>query len=823
MFRSALAAALRHLYRGKLYAAIAVFGLAVGLCAALLAALYIRSQYSYDHFVAGYRDVYLATMSFTGPDQPSSYGKVTPVLLAALLKQRFPEIASVTRMNPHRVTLRYGEVELGSSIEDHGLVSSVDPNFFDTLPLPVLAGDPVAALSKPDQLVMTREIARKLFGDEPALGRTLEVVHDNALGSQVVTVTVGAVIDDIPDNRSQLESRVFVSGRSAWTQLAMSDRSAERGFYARFGMTPQVLTLVRLHPGALLQSVRDDLPEVVSQINSAATVQTGSKSDLDLVRIDRVQTSPHYNPGITGRIVMTTIMALVILVIAAANFVNLLTARSSARVLEVGVRKLAGARRATLALQFLGEAFVYVTVAVVAAVAMTELLLPHVNAFLVANAEFKYWKEPALLGWMLLGTIVFGLLAGFWPALVLSALRPLGAMHGARLARGSGGFLRQSLVSLQFALLTSLILAAGVMYLQRHFATEQALRFDTDQVLIVEASCSPGRMAELRKLAGVRDAACSYSGLLGGGEAMSEVTTRDGGKIRIKPVQIDDRMLGLYGIAPLAGRGLTASDFNAATRPPSKRFLINEAAMRALGFSSPAAALGPYQLASAELGAGRAHVFEEIIGVVPDFSMAPVNTRIGPTVFYADPVQFSTISVKLKGTDIPATLADINLVWKSTSGRMGEGPFGKLNYYFYDERVQRMYQSMLREARAFGIASLVAISLALLGLLGLAASAADRRTKEIGIRKALGATTGDVLRLLLWQFSKPVVWANLIAWPVAGWAMQRWLNGFAYHIDLPLWLFPATLLATMLVALATVSAHALRVARAKPVTALRYE
>src|SRR5690606_22544382 len=254
--------------------------------------------------------------------------------------------------------------------------------------------------------------------------------------------------------------------------------------------------------------------------------------------------------------------------------------------------------------------------------------------------------------------------------------------------------------------------------------------------------------------------------------------TRDGRSIPMAGVWIDDRTLGIYGVKLLAGRNLTADDFGAGFFGRySNRFLINEAAVRALGFSSPADALGPYTPAVSN-GRQEGGGLDEIIGVVPDLSMATVDTRIAPTVFYADPVQFSTISVKLKGEDVPATLGEISRVWKSTAGRGGDPPVGQLKSIFYDDRVERMYQPMLRAARAFDIASLLAIALALLGLLGLAASIADRRTKEIGIRKALGATTADVLRLLLWQFSKPVIWANLIAWPVAGYLMERWLSGF---------------------------------------------
>lgn len=827
MFRNSLAAALRHLHRNRLYAAIAVCGLAIGLCAVLLAALYIRSWYSFNHFVVAYRDIYQATMSDTIPGHPTRFSQYTPVRLAPLLQQRFPEVASVSRLKNERVLLRLGDVEHTPS------VNSVDPNFFDTFPLRALAGDPSVALSQPNTLVITHGTARQLFGDESPLGRTLQIVLDeSAFSAQTFgskqAVTVGAVIEDIPDGRSQLSGRVYVSGRSAWTQLAYADSEPPRGLEFQNGMSSGFITLVRLHPGRSPQSLRMNLSKLLPQI--AGSMPDGErKPALGLVRIDRVNTDPNYYPGFKGRIVMMAVLALVILAIASVNFVNLLTARSGTRAVEVGVRRLAGARRSMLALQFLCEAFSYVIVSVVVAVALTELLLPHFNSFLDANADFEYWKDPALLGWMLLGLIAFGLLAGFWPALVLSSLRPLIALRGSRLTQGRRGDLRQVLVSAQFALLTGLVLAAGLVYMQRQFATEAALRFDTDQLLILEMRCGPARLDRLRSLPGVRDVACSGSTLLGSYNVDAPpAVTADGRHIPMDSFPIDHRMLGLYGVVPLAGRGLEVTDFvPGAVNQHSTRYLINETAMRALGFKSPAAALGPFSLSSDHIGAGRRDLdrLEEIVGVLPDFSMAPVDVHIGPAIFYADPLQFSTISVKLKGDDIPTTLAAIDQIWKDTGGSRGgySASMNHLTRYFYDEHVQRMYQSMLREFRAFGIASLVAISLALLGLLGLAASTAERRTKEIGIRKALGAATGDVLGLLLWQFSKPLLWANLIAWPVAAWVMQRWLNGFAYHINLPLWLFPATALLTALIALATVSTHALRVARAKPVTALRYE
>jgi putative ABC transport system permease protein len=806
MFRSALAAALRHLYRGKVHAGIAVFGLAVGLCTALLAALYIRSQYSYDHFIPGYRDVYLTTVITTPMSgRPSQRLPETPAQVAGYMRERFAQVVSVTRLAQQNVRLHVGNVEVPTSIY------SVDPNFHETFPFVAIAGSVAGALTKPDQLVLSREDARKLFGDDPTLGRTLEIQLQDG-GRH--TVTVGALIEDIPRHGTQLKSRIFISGLTSWTRLAAMD---QRQGPVR-SLTTEVLTLARLHSGASPLSMHMDLKQVLPHMIEKIKQQGPPDTDdwpededvpgLNLLRIDRVHTSPDMNPGINNRIAMAAALGLIVLAIACVNFINLLTARTSARALEVGVRKLAGARRTTLSVQFMGEAFAQVAIAVLVAAALTELLLPHVNAFLEANAVFDYWKEPVLLGWVLLVAIALGLLAGFWPAMVLSALRPIDAMRGARLARGRGGLLRQALVTLQFGLLTGLIVAVGVVHLQHHYATELALRFDTDQMLILETHCTPARLAELRKLAGVRGAACSDWQLVGDGWGSSEAKTRDGRQISINLAWVDDQVLALFGVKPLAGRTLTASDFDLISGRDSTRFLINETAMRVLGFNSPAAALGPYPLMNG---------LEEIVGVLPDFSMGPVEMRIQPTVFYADPGNFSRIYLKLKGAEIAPTLHAIDKIWNATGGT------GWLNRYFYDERVQRMYQWMLRDARAFGIIALVAIVLACLGLLGLAAAVAEQRTKEVGIRKSLGANTADVLRLLLWQFGKPVVWANLLAWPIAGWLMQRWLNSFAYHVSLPLWLFPATALATVFIALTTVSAHALRVARAKPVTALRYE
>lgn len=788
MLKSFLAAALRNLARSKLYAAISIVGLALGICAVLLLGLLLRNQYGFDHFIPNHQRIYLAVSVLLPKDRAPDYQMASHSSLADLLKVRFREVEATTRVLGEMVELRR------DNVRSKELIYWADPNFLDVLALPTIAGDPATALKRPDGVVLPRSIAHKYFGRDTPIGETLRVAGDHPM-------TVAAIIEDLPDHGTQLNTGILASGLASFSGLTKLDSDpGNRADGTNTSFAVSVRTYLMLTAGASVQLLQAAMPAVMETLWSRANRPPGLSATLELVKLDRVHVHPQLFPGVPGRFAITVALATVILLIACINFINLTTARASRRAREVMVRKTAGASRYSLVLQFLGESFIYVMLAVCLAVALTELVLPATNAFLSSGMVFDYWKHPELIGWILVGAVVLSVLAGLYPAFVLSSFRPAGVLRGVTVRSRGSQLVRQSLVTLQFILLVTLIISAAVVHQQRLFAIEDALRVKTDEHLMIRAPCRPVLKSEIAALTGVRGVACASNSLLTGA-SFGNYHLKDGTERAFGTVTADEHLFDLYGFKPVAGRFFTAADLARTDHP----VVINETAVQRLGYASPAAAIG------------EVNPFE-IVGVVADFTLSSVEREIQPTFYSAGIAPgFDLIDVKLTGHDIPETLRALDALWKKS------GQPEPMDRYFLNDYIQALYIAVLRVAQAFGVMAGVAVVLACLGLVGLSASTTDRRVKEIGVRKAMGAGTNQILSLLLWQFTKPVLWANLVAWPLAAWLMTAWLEHFAYHIELPLWPFASAALLAVGIALVTVGSHCYSVAHEKPIHALRYE
>ncbi|MHB1206364.1 MAG: ABC transporter permease, partial [Rhodospirillaceae bacterium] len=428
-----------------------------------------------------------------------------------------------------------------------------------------------------------------------------------------------------------------------------------------------------------------------------------------------------------------------------------------------------------------------------------------------------------------------GVAAGAYPAFVLSRFSPAAVLKGSLHGRGARGEGRQALVALQFAVLIVLALGAAAVHRQVRYATTEALRFDKDQMLLVTGACLPPLVAEIRALPGVREMTCTMGpGLVGGGEGRIEITAPDGAKARSQMTAVDFGTFGLYGLHPVAGR-LFSTDFGGDAIPDSvldggkfvgpSGVVIDESLSRALGFATPADAVGKTVRFTPPFTSNTEHVevSPEIVGVVQDFEFLNRNNlreNVVPGIFFVWPSDLrraGTLNVKLTGNQIPETLAAIDGLWKKL------GAPRPIERVFLDQMIDDIYREFTRLGEIVAVFAGIAVFISCLGLFGLAAFTAEQRTKEIGVRKALGASRRDILRLMLWEFTRPVLWGSLIAWPVGYLTVRHWLDGFADRVDIGLWTFPVATALAFAIALLTVVGHALLVARAEPVTALRYE
>ena len=794
-----------------------MLGLAVGVGAAILAGIVIYSELHQDQFFAGYDRTYHVVTVETDPDRPTRYSDTTSSRMQVPLSSWFAEVEGSARIAGHDVWLRQGLTESKENIV------WADPNFFDVVPMPVVAGDLHNALRRPDGLVLTRAAARQYFGRDDPIGKTLSIQLPKSPGPKVsgpwfspypegiFPVTVTAVIEDVPG--TQFQSHVYASGLADYSSLNYLDKAPADSDKTPFIVT-SVITFVKLKPGASLHGLRAADQALGTYMVPGKPADSKTAYGLDFVPVDAMHSHPQFNPGLPGRLQLTAIIGALILFIACVNFVNLLTARSGQRAKEVAIRKASGARRTSLVAQFIGESFIYVMLATILGMTLAEWLLPSVDMYLDFNAATDWWRHPAVLTGIGVGVVLLAVLAGLWPAFVLSSFRPVTVLNGLRNQSAGTDRVRRSLVTLQFAILIGLLIVAGMVWEQRRYATTEALRVQSDQMLLIRGGCGAPLVAGLRALAGVRGTACSGPDLINEFSFNVVLKTADGRPHRVFMVETQAHVFDLLGIRPLAGGWPEDEPVAAKTRTVG-RYILNETAVRAFGFDSPRAALGQ-QIDG--------NTYDEeprlgtVIAVVPDFSTTPRQTDIPAQLFLSPaPDSLGFVNVKLRGESLPETLTAIDRLWRRLN------PNTPMDRFFLDDRIETLYLKVLRQAQAFTLFSAVAALLACLGLAGLASSVVERRTREIGVRKAMGAETRDVVYLLLWRFSKPVAWANLIAWPVAGYLMNRWLHTFPYHTTLQVWLFVAAGAGALLLALVTVSAHSMLVARASPVTALRYE
>ena len=781
--------ALAHASGNRLFATINTAGLAIGVATSVLMFVIVRAELTHNDFIPNYRNTYLAVTAVVPPGHPTDYKLQSNHQVAGLLKTRFGEISAVTRLSLQATPVRNGDV-----LTKQELIYWADPNVFEILDLPAVHGSLQQALSRPDGVVLTRGMAIKYFNEENVVGRRIEIGGE--------PMTVNAVIRDFPAQRTELETGIFASALAANSELARMDATRSDGS----GFTVTSLTYFRLAASALPASIEAGGFAVMDAIWTARP--PAMKVTLIPLRLDQIHLFEGLNPGVRTRIAFSVLIGVLVLFLACVNFVNLSTSRSTRRAIEVGVRKATGASRAQLIVQFVGESLLYVVVASIFGLAVVELVLPQVDAFLGGGLIFDYGRDPHMLLLLAAAGLALGVLAGAYPAFVLSSFRPANVLRGLVIAPEGANTLRRILVMLQFAILIGLTIAAAVIYRQRQFATTDALRVNTDQVLALEAECRPALMNELRSIGGVRAVACTSSDLFTAG-SFGPVNLKDGTTVTASIVRVDSASFDVYGIRPRAGRlfSLERGDEAYAHREGKpERWVINETAVKTFGFASPEVAVGQ-----------TVGVFGEVIGVVEDFSLSSLRKEILPTAYVYAGDKSDQIHLKLAGKQIPESLQAIDAAWRKA------GTDQTLNRFFVDQHVRDLYAADLKQAQVFTLFAGVAVLLACLGLFGLSASTTERRVREIGLRKAMGASSADIMRLLLWQFTQPVLWASLLAWPVVGWLMNRWLDGFAYRIELEPWVFVMATVSAISVALITVATHCYLVARAKPAAALKAE
>ena len=795
MLKNYLTIALRTLQRHRGYTFINIAGLGLGLAACLLILLYVQDERSYDRYHTQGDRIYRVAAGTEGETIGGHFRGIARVSgpWAPNLQADLPEVEQAVRFQNFGNTLFRYEQE--SFYLSGGFAT--DGNVFQVFDYGLRQGDPATALTQPNSIVLTASLAERLFGDRDAMGRVLD------LSGTEYTVT--GVMADVP-TQSHFTFPFLVS-LTSFPADGLQANWQRAQFYTYVllasGATPEALAAKI--PGWLAGYVGDEHAEgVVPILQPLYAIYLTS----DLFR----------EIGPTGNaeyLAIFSVVALFILLIACVNFMNLATARAAQRAREVGVRKTAGASRAMLVVQFLGEAVVLTALAAVLALGLVSLLLPLFNELTQKTLTMAALLQPAFVLGLLGLVISVGVLAGSYPAFVLSGFRPAAVLKGSFQLAGNAR-LRQGLVVVQFALSAFLLIATGIVFQQLDFIQGKDLGFNQEQLVVIPIRDNVMReqaetvKARLRALPGV--AAVSASANMPGGTDYGIPIQPEGIPDDERPTTrilvIDEDFLDTYEMELAEGRNFS-EDFSTDA---GGAFLLNETAVQALGWDGVAL---EKQVAMLGVGIGPSPV----VGVVRDFHFRSMHEEIGPLVFMLppQPAWLTYYTLRLRPERLTETLAAVEETWAQFDA---ENP---MTYQFFDEQFGALHEAEGRMGTLLSAFTLLALFIACLGLFGLTAFTTQQRTKEIGVRKVLGASVPSIVLMLSKDVTRPVLIALVIAAPLAYYVMQDWLTNFAYRVGLDPWLFAVAALAALGIAWGTIAYQSIRAATANPVRSLRYE
>jgi putative ABC transport system permease protein len=835
MWRNYLTVGLRALAKNRTYAFINIFGLALGLAACLMILLYVRYELSYDKWLPNAENVYQLQTFYTDAQTGEELNlQMASIVAGTSLKKDFPQVERMVYATGGGFTvIRNGEaiaVEKGSQ---------VDGLFFDVLQMPLVKGDPKTALANVGNVALSETQAMKLFGAEDPMGKTLTVM----IRGQAVDHRVTAIFKDLPKN-SHMQFNMLVRYDPVTANAEQPDALTSWGWQSGW-------FYVALKPGTDPDEIHSAMPawekrNIPDEPFGERVYNAGDEQEYRLVNLRDVHLGTAQDgasrPGNDRRTIITFgIVALLILGMACVNFTNLATARASQRAREVALRKVLGANRRQLILQFLAESILVAALAMTLALAMVELLLPSFSSFLDADLSLNYLGGGGMLLPILALVLVVGAAGGLYPAFYLSRFQPAQVLKANKSsAEASGtGRLRNVLVVAQFAVSIGLIICTAIVYAQTVHARTSDPGYQREGLIQVEGI---GRRQLLPLAETLKNQIARIDGVVSVGRTNIGIATSNSSSTGVQvPGKAEPATIGTYaidydflntmGVKLVAGRNfdrnrpmddatLPFPDDPVAIRAMLARggvnIVVNELAAKRMGYGSPADAVNKQVKISFDDEYGGI-LPGTIIGVVQDSRFRSIREPLDPIMFRISDNSYGQMLVRYRTSDPQRVMSEIERVWKQVAT---DAPFAAK---FSEDIIAELYEGEEARAQIFAAFALLAVVVACLGLFGLAAFTAERRTKEIGIRKVMGARSRDIVKLLAWQFSKPVIIANLIAWPVAWWVMRDWLNSFDARIPLgptPFLLAGGLALA---IALGTIAGHALRVARSNPIHALRYE